>query len=481
MKNRKTPIMLLALLAIFFFRFIPAPTGLSADGMQVVGIFLGTLMLWIFVGIDWPSLLCLAALTLVPTLNPAQVFASSFGNETFTFLLFTFMLTYALSQTSIIKRVALAFITSKWAQKGAWQLTLLFLLSVLFIGLFISPTVLFFIMLPILEEIYEILGLKKGSSFASMLMIGLVISCSLSSGMTPIAHVFPVIALGVFESIANVTISYAGYMAFAIPAGLLIFLFMLLVFRFILKPDTQQFKQLDKTDFKQMTFAQVTKREKIILTVFVLVILLWILPGIISPILPNVAALIDSFGTAVPPLAGVVILAMIQAEGKPLLVINEAITKGVSWPSLIMAASTLAIGSALTNENIGLITYVSEAMKPIAQGLAPLLIIGLFITWATIESNIGSHMVTSQVVTSVAVPIALSSNAIEAASLAAVIGLVASIGSATPPSMPYVAIAGSSGWTNTIQMLKYGMLVALGTLVIALFVAYPLANLFINV
>lgn len=137
MKNRKTPIMLLALLAIFFFRFIPAPTGLSADGMQVVGIFLGTLMLWIFVGIDWPSLLCLAALTLVPTLNPAQVFASSFGNETFTFLLFTFMLTYALSQTSIIKRVALAFITSKWAQKGAWQLTLLFLLSVLFIGLFI--------------------------------------------------------------------------------------------------------------------------------------------------------------------------------------------------------------------------------------------------------------------------------------------------------------------------------------------------------
>ncbi|NRR75194.1 hypothetical protein HRD57_04720 [Tetragenococcus halophilus] len=53
MKNRKTPIMLLALLAIFFFRFIPAPTGLSADGMQVVGIFLGTLMLWIFVGIDW--------------------------------------------------------------------------------------------------------------------------------------------------------------------------------------------------------------------------------------------------------------------------------------------------------------------------------------------------------------------------------------------------------------------------------------------
>lgn len=89
MRNRKIPILLFALLAIFFFCFIPAPTGLNADGMQVVGIFLGTLLLWIFVGIDWPSLLCLAALTLVPVLDPEQVFASSFGNETFVFLLFT--------------------------------------------------------------------------------------------------------------------------------------------------------------------------------------------------------------------------------------------------------------------------------------------------------------------------------------------------------------------------------------------------------
>src|SRR5699024_11595083 len=110
--------------------------------MQVVGIFLGTLLLWIFVGIDWPSLLCLVALTFVPALTPADVLASSFGNETFAFLLFTFMLTYALAQTSIIKRIALAFVTSKWAQKGGWQLTLLFLLSVLLMGLFISPTVL---------------------------------------------------------------------------------------------------------------------------------------------------------------------------------------------------------------------------------------------------------------------------------------------------------------------------------------------------
>lgn len=480
MKNKKIVVLVIAFAAIFLTRFLPAPQGLSADGMQVVGIFLGTLLLWIFVGIDWPSLLCLVALTFVPALTPADVLASSFGNETFAFLLFTFMLTYALAQTSIIKRIALAFVTSKWAQKGGWQLTLLFLLSVLLMGLFISPTVLFFIMLPILEEIYEILSLKKGDPFAAMLMMGLAISCSLSSGMTPIAHVFPVIALGVYESIAHVSVSYASYMGFAIPAGLLVFTLMILLFRLVLKPDFNQFKKLNKEDFKNTELKSVTRREKTILTVFILVILVWILPGIISPFLPKAAALISSFGTAVPPLAGVVILAIVQMEGEPLLKINEAITKGVSWPSLIMASSTLAIGSAITNEKIGVIHFVSAAIKPFAQGLAPLLIIALFVSWATIESNIGSHMVTAQIVTSVAVPIALASNSIGAGALAAVIGMTASIGSATPPSMPYVAVAGSSGWTNTMQMLKYGFLVALGTIVIMLIVGYPLANLIID-
>jgi len=98
-----------------------------------------------------------------------------------------------------------------------------FFLAVMLVGLFISPTVLFFIMLPILEQIYEILGLKKGDRYASMLIMGLIFSTSISSGMTPIAHVFPVLAIGVYETLSGGTISYANYMGFAIPAGLVMF------------------------------------------------------------------------------------------------------------------------------------------------------------------------------------------------------------------------------------------------------------------
>ena len=102
--------------------------------------------------------------------------SASFGNSTFAFLMFTFLCTYALSQTPFVRRCAVWFVSSRMAQKGPWQLTWLFFLSVIFLGLFISPTVLFVIYLPIIEEIYAVLGIQKGDKAASMLMMGLVLS-----------------------------------------------------------------------------------------------------------------------------------------------------------------------------------------------------------------------------------------------------------------------------------------------------------------
>ena len=86
--------------------------------------------------------------------------------------MFTFVVTYALSKTAYIKRIALLFIHSKLAMKGPWMFITLYFASILVVGSFISPTVLFFVYLPILEEIYVLLELKKGDKLASILMMG---------------------------------------------------------------------------------------------------------------------------------------------------------------------------------------------------------------------------------------------------------------------------------------------------------------------
>ena len=106
-----------------------------------------------------------------------------------------------------------------------------------------------------------------------------------------------------------------------------------------------------------------------------------------------------------------------------------------------------------------------------------MLLILLFALWAGLQSNVSSHMVTAQLVPTIAVPVALASGgALGAAAITAVIGLIASTGSAAPPAMPYVAVAGSSGWTDSSKLLKYGFLMMVVIILVASFIGYPLAN-----
>ncbi len=473
---------IIALFVIGIFFIAPAPSGLSADGMKVLGIFIGILFLWITVGIGWPSLLCLITLAFVPSLGIKTTLQNSFGNETFAFLLFTFMFTYAFSQTGYVKKIALGFVTSKFARKSPWRFAFCFFAAVIVIGCFMSPSVLYFVILPILEEIYNILGLKKGNKYANMLMVGLVFCTSLSSGMTPIAHVFPVLSMGVLKSVAGISINYGQYMLFAIPTGIIIFALMMFVFRFIMKPDTKDLN-LNSKEFDAMKkdVSKATRGEKTILAVFIFVIALWVLPSLLKSSsvkwIADLFTWINNFGTSVPPLLGIILLSILKFENKPLINLNEAMVKGVSWPSIIMVSATLALGAAMTNNSIGLTSYISGLIAPITDGLSPILLILLFSLWAGLQSNLSSHMVTAQLVPTIAVPVALASGgALGAAAITAVIGLVASTGSAAPPAMPYVAVAGSSGWTDSSKLLKYGFIMMFVIILVASFIGYPIAN-----
>ncbi|MPM55872.1 Sodium-dependent dicarboxylate transporter SdcS [bioreactor metagenome] len=310
-----------------------------------------------------------------------------------------------------------------------------------------------------------------------MLMIGMTFSIAIASGMTPIAHVFSIMAMGFYQTATNLTINYFQYMVFAIPVGLLTFTAMMLLFRFVLKPNVAVFNRNQSLLLKN-DLGKMDKREIADLLIFIAIIALWIAPGLLTGILPAVASYIDAFGTAMPPLLGAVLLMIITVDGKPLLSFNEAMTKGVSWGALIMTASTLAIGSALTNSDIGITAWLTAAVGPHLQSLSPLLLVFVFTLWAAIQTNLSSNMVTVTVVCAIALPIVIATGgSVNAPAIASIIGLMASFSFATPPAHPNVALAGSSGWTDTKQLLFYGSMTMFIAVLITVFIGYPLACL----
>lgn len=448
---------------------------MTGSAMMVLGIFAGSVLLWIAVGIDWPSLFCILALMFVPGLNANTVVANSMGNATVSFLLFTFCCSHALGQTAFTRRCAIMFLSTKLAKKGPWWFLCLYFASILILGSCMSTTVIVLIYLTINEEIFAMLGLRKGDSFASMMTMGLVIVASISGAMTPIAHVFPLTAMSIYTGISGERISYMAYMAGGIPAAVAATAAMLVMFRLVLRPDTSAIETIDVQSLKS-SLTPMDSREKKIVSVFFGVVALWVLPELVKGIVPNVAAYINEFGTVGPALLGVVLLCVMTDQGKPVMRLGEAV-KAVPWPSILMAASCLALGAAMTSADIGLSDWLKTAIAPMIGSLSGFTFVLILVAISAVMTNVGSNMVTVAVATTIGVPVALAmGESVNAGAVAAVVGMISTYAFATPPAMTTVVLGTGSGWTDNGQMAKYGFLFLIPSVLAVALIAYPIIS-----
>ena len=463
----------LSLILCFVGQFIPETNGLSSEAFGVIFIFIGVLILWLTIGIDRPSLLCLFALGFIDSFGFNKVLSSSLGNSTFAFLLFTFICTYALSKTSLIKRIALTFINLKIAQKNSYLFIFFFLLGTLFLGLFISPSVLFVVLLPILNEIIAQLKLEKRDKVAKILMLGLGFTVSISSGMTPIAHVFPILAINA----ANLEVSTFEYIALAFPTGLVLFFLMYLLLIICIRPKKDGLNFENVAKLKETT-QKLDKKDIIILIIFIVVLFLWIVPSLFEFIYYPIYEAFNKYGTIMPPLLGTILLCIIRVDKKPLISVEDAFKNGVPWGSLIMCAATLALGEAIKNEDIGLITYLQSTLGNSLVSLPALVLLIIFALWAAVQTNLSSNMVTATLVATVASTILTSTfSTLNLEATICVIGMIASFAFATPPSMPHIAIISASESTSTKEVFIYGSILMVISVIISLLISYPIGLL----
>ena len=471
MNNSKRLICAISMLFMFFSKFIFSMPGFTPEAVQLMGIFIGAIILWLFVAIDWTSVMVLLALAMVPGIGISKVMTSSLGNNTIAFLIFSMILTYSLSSTGVLRRIALIFINSKWAAKGPWHFLFMYLLSVLIIGSCIAPTVLFLLFYPLVQEIYTELDIQKGNRYAKLLMVGTAIVTSISCAMTPIAHTFPLMALGFYEAETGIAISYFEYLKYGLPIGISLFaIFFGLIYMFN-RNHTLTFPNIKINSICLQNKTNITMPEITSTTVFVIVVCLWIVIGIIPSQVPNLKALT----TTGPAMMGICILSLISYKGKPILNFSDAIIKGVSWKSIILCAATLSLGSFLTSPDFGITVLIGEKFAMLLNGASPELIMLLIVSMAILLTNVMSNIVTTTVVYNISMPIILAMVAtgmgIRPELVTILIGLGASLAYATPPAIAHIAIAAGSEWATPKDMLKYGGIMAVISVIIVWLIA----------
>ena len=454
MSSKKIIGFLIGCFFLFFFPYLGIPLALSADAMIMIGIFLGAIILWLTVDVGWPSLLILFSLTQLSDVSIGTVMNNSLGNNTIAFLIFSCILTYSLSTTGLLRRIALWFVNLKIAKQSPWAFAAMYFVSILIIGSFISPTVLFVLYFALAKEIYNINQMQPGDDYAKMLMIGTAIMTSISCAMTPIAHTFPLMAIGFYESATGEAINWLQYMAIGLPAGLIsaALVFVLLYYSFRNKISNFSVETVNYN-------TKITREEIISAIVFLAVVAMWLVSGLFPEFLP----ILKTWTTTVPPIFGIIILCLLG-----ILNFNDAMKNGVPWTSIILCASTLSVGKWLTADSLGITAAIGEAMSTIITTTSPLLLILIVVAFTTIMTNLMSNIVTTTVAYNLLTPIIIASGVISPVLSTILIGMTASMAYATPPAIAHVALAAGSDYCDSKDMLKYG---GVATLISIAFVA----------
>lgn len=452
MSAKKTIGFLIGCFFLFGFSALNLPLALPAAGITMLGIFIGAIILWLTVDVGWPSLLVLFSLTQLDGVTISTVMANSLGNNTIAFLIFSCALTYTLSSTGLLRRIALWFVNTPIAKKSPQAFAAMYFISILVIGSFISPTVLFVLFFALAKEIYDINGLEKGNDYARMLMIGTAIMTSISCAMTPIAHTFPLMAIGFYESATGEAINWIDYMKIGLPAGLLAaaatFGVLWLGFK----------NRIGLLKIKVSTSSvAITKNEIISLVVFLIVVVMWMISGLWPTFIP----ILKTWTTTIPPMLGVIVLCALGV-----LKFNDAIKNGVPWTAIILCASTLAVGKWLTTAEYGITDAIGNMMSSILGTPTAFTMIFAIVAFVIIMTNLMSNIVTTTVAYNLLTPIVIATGVISPVLSTVLIGIGASMAYATPPAIAHIALAAGSEYCDSKDMLKYGGLVTIISIVL---------------
>ncbi|MGL5436324.1 MAG: SLC13 family permease [Lachnospiraceae bacterium] len=469
---------LISFAVMVLFAVMPPIAPLTEMGMKVLGVFIGTVLLLSLVDTTWPAILCVPLFSLTGVMTVNEAIIGSLGNWITMFVIMSFVMTHALNESGFTSRLTAFYMSRKFVSRNPWTFTVALITLGMIVGWFLDPvpTVAFF--MGFSGKIFRELGYTPEDRYPHMVTMALAFAINIAGGMTPISHPLAILGMGVYQAATGNVINLFTYMAFAVPVGLLIYIGMLVVLRLFFKPDMSKFKEFDINkvldDAKPMDL-----REKITVSIFFGMVILWVLPGITSIVAPGTAlnAVLNSYSATFWAIIAVVLIGFIEVDKKPVLDLKGTFSK-MNWGTIFLVAAAILLGAAVTSDGVGLSQFVIEKTAPIIESLPTMLLV-LFLTGVTsIMTNFTSNVTTITLMTGVSVTVALGSGgALDPLSITLITTMVGALAYMVPASFASIGVLYGDEYSHGGTIFKYGAITVVITTLVATFIGYPLAML----
>ena len=355
-KTSKLVMLLISFAFILLFQFIPAPAGLNQTSMQVIGIFIGIMLMWNFIGTDWPSLLCMAILAIFQIMSPGDIFKSGFGNSTVWLIFGAFMFAAGYDKTQFGRRLALILVK----YLGRRSLTLGY--AITFADLLLAPftpsntarsggTI-----YPIIANLPPLYGSKPNDPSArkigSYLMWVAITAACITSSMFLSALAPNLLALALVKSIVGINISWGTWFIAFLPLGILLILAMPLLAYWFYPPEVKVNNEVPLWAARELEKLGKLSRNEILLLVFVcFALMMWIFA----------ADWIE------PALAALLVIVLMLWTG--VLSWSDITNNKAAWNTFVWFATLVALADGLSST--GFIAWLGKEGGALMSGISP--------------------------------------------------------------------------------------------------------------
>lgn len=395
---------------MFFGGLIPpfAPV-ITKMGMQILGIFVGLIILWSTVGgVIWPSILAIIALGLTEYTTVGAACTSALGQSVIWQLLVCLVLTSAISQSGAGQYLGRWFLSRKVFYHRPMLFTWAFITGFTLIST-MSSMGMMLLAWAILKGMASVTGKEMTEPYFKKMSVMMMISCAFGEFVLP--YKSWVSALwNTFSKVSGKELEYLPYIAVTLCFGLLMNVFMALYIK-VTKTDMEFLNEFDNTKLNEGSADSLSIRQKS----FMLAMLICVLLSACSSLLPagNAVRTFTSTLTTggIFAIASCLLMIIKDKEGKPLMNFTQVMSSGTLWGPIWICAAAVPIASALCSEGTGFMAWASSILNPIFAGSSIWMIYLVIIVSSVILTNLGSNTGIAMMMLPIVLPLAAEAGA----------------------------------------------------------------------
>ena len=399
---------IVALFMMFIFGYIcPTWSTVTRLGLQVLGAFVGWLILVIAGrGMVIASLLCFFALALCGYQSPAELFAAGFGSAGLLQFAYAFLLTGAFTRSGageVIVRWAL----SRKALNGRPALFMLIWWTAMTVLGAPTTNVVACMMLgfSLITSIAKVVGYKITDDWCRFMIAGTVMVGGTAGVLLPFQG-YPAMSLAIFDGYAaeiGTTVSRGTYCAVVVITSALVVLAFTFAVTKLFKLNTEPLKKMDVAALTDGHSVKLNVQQAVIT---VIMIVAYIYPVLLMP-LPQESSIYVTLNTIGQPMfmgLAVAVLALLHKDGKPFYDVEKFIGSDIMWGAIAAYALVSVASGAVASDAAGINAWLQIVISSVVADLPLAVVLIVFLLIATYLTQVFSNMATIIIISSVLAP-----------------------------------------------------------------------------